>query len=175
MYHKFLKIARKQSSNQHQARRNHPQTCCEYSKYTFRRTPSLEARLLWDVHQQGHQPRTFILQFLNFELSPWWQNVTKSCSSLILQSKSELLQITFTQFVKRIIKVIAWKSSDVSKQIKKCQSQQINLDRRDAGHKTCNIIPVGISVCYIVPICGHNWYKNMSCYYWYLRCGVLDG
>ena len=129
---------------------------------------------LWDVHQQGHQPRTFILQFLNFELSPWWQNVTKSCSSLIVQSKSELLQITFAQFVKRII-VIAWKSSDVSKQIKKCQSQQINLDRRDAGHKTCNIIPVGISVCYIVPICGHNWYKNMSCYYWYLRCGVLDG
>ncbi len=43
MYHKFQKIAGKQPSNQHQARRNHPQTCCEYSKYTL--SPSLEARL----------------------------------------------------------------------------------------------------------------------------------
>ena len=31
-YCKFLKITGKQSSNQHQARRNRPQTCCgEYS------------------------------------------------------------------------------------------------------------------------------------------------
>ena len=28
VYHKFLKITGKQSSNQHQARRNRPQTCC---------------------------------------------------------------------------------------------------------------------------------------------------
>ncbi len=76
MYHKFLLkyITGKESSNQHQARRNHPQTCCEYSKYTL--STSLEARLVGTMTEVPrlnalHSISSSCVAFLDLSPAAW--------------------------------------------------------------------------------------------------------